>query len=29
VLIDDDRTLMSIGRDGEGQVLWVRVFEKQ
>jgi len=29
VLVDDDRTLMSIGRDGEGQVLWVRVFEKQ
>ena len=29
VLVDDDRTLMSIGRDGEGNVLWVRVFEKQ
>jgi len=29
VLVDDDRTLISIGRDGEGQVLWVRVFEKQ
>ncbi len=28
VLVDDDRTLISIGRDGEGQVLWVRVFEK-
>lgn len=29
VLVDGDRTLMSIGRDGEGNVLWVRVFEKQ
>jgi hypothetical protein len=28
VLVDDDQTLISIGRDGEGQVLWVRVFEK-
>lgn len=29
VLVDDDRTLISIGRDDRGQVLWVRVFEKQ
>jgi hypothetical protein len=29
VLVDDDRTLISIGRDGDGEVLWVRVFEKQ
>jgi hypothetical protein len=29
VLVDDDRTLISIGRSGDGQVLWVRVFEKQ
>jgi hypothetical protein len=29
VLVDEDRTLISIGRDGDGQVLWVRVFEKQ
>ena len=29
VLVDDDRTLVSIGRNAEGQVQWVRVFEKQ
>jgi|AP95_1055475.scaffolds.fasta_scaffold68807_2 hypothetical protein len=29
VLVDDDRTIMSIGRDGDGNILWVRVFEKQ
>ncbi len=29
VLVDDDRTIMSIGRNGEGRVLWVRVFEKK
>lgn len=29
VLADDDRTLISIGRNGDGEVLWVRVFEKQ
>jgi len=29
VLADDDRTIMSIGRDGNGKILWVRVFEKQ
>jgi hypothetical protein len=29
VLVDDDRTLISIGRDGEGEVLWVRVFERR
>jgi hypothetical protein len=29
VLIDDDRTIMSIGRDAAGKVMWVRVFEKR
>jgi hypothetical protein len=29
VLVDDDRTLISIGRDAGGHVQWVRVFEKQ
>ena len=29
VLIDGDRTIMSIGRNGDGEVQWVRVFEKQ
>lgn len=29
VLVDEDRTIMSIGRNADGQVLWVRVFEKQ
>jgi hypothetical protein len=29
VLVDSDRTIMSIGRDAEGKVMWVRVFEKQ
>lgn len=29
VLVDDDRTLLSIGRDAEGKVQWLRVFEKQ
>jgi hypothetical protein len=29
VLVDDDRTLISIGRNEEGVVQWVRVFEKQ
>lgn len=29
VLADDDRTIMSIGRDADGKILWVRVFEKQ
>lgn len=29
VLVDDDRTIMSIGRNGEGRVQWVRVFEKK
>lgn len=29
VLVDDDRTLISIGRNGDGHVQWVRVFEKQ
>ena len=29
VLVDDDRTLISIGRNAEGVVQWVRVFEKQ
>lgn len=28
VLADDDRTIMSIGRNADGEILWVRVFEK-
>lgn len=28
VLADDDRTIISIGRNGDGEILWVRVFEK-
>jgi hypothetical protein len=27
--VDNDRTIMSIGRNGAGVVQWVRVFEKQ
>lgn len=29
VLVDNDRTIMSIGRNGDGEVEWVRVFEKR
>ena len=29
VLVDDDRTLISVGRSAIGEVRWVRVFEKQ
>lgn len=29
VLADDDRTIMSIGRDEDGTIQWVRVFERQ
>ena len=29
VLVDEGRTIMSIGRDGNNKVIWVRVFEKQ
>ncbi len=29
VLVDDDRTLISVGRSETGEVRWVRVFEKQ
>ena len=29
VLVDDDQTLISIGRGATGEVRWVRVFEKQ
>lgn len=29
VLVDNDRTIMSVGRDGDGKILWVRVFEKR
>jgi hypothetical protein len=29
VLVDDDRTIMSIGRNADGEIMWVRVFEKQ
>ena len=28
VLADDDQTIMSIGRSVDGEILWVRVFEK-
>lgn len=29
VLVDNDRTIMSIGRNADGNVMWVRVFEKK
>lgn len=29
VLVDDGKTIMSIGRNAENKVIWVRVFEKQ
>jgi hypothetical protein len=29
VLVDNDRTIMSIGRNADGNVIWVRVFEKK
>ena len=29
VLVDEGRTIMSIGRDANNKVIWVRVFEKQ
>ncbi len=29
VLVDDDNTIMSIGRDSDGTIQWVRVFEKR
>jgi len=29
VLVDDGKTIMSVGRDGNNKVIWVRVFEKQ
>ena len=29
VLVDDDRTIMSIGRNEDGVIQWVRVFEKR
>jgi hypothetical protein len=29
VLVDDGKTIMSIGRDANNKVMWVRVFEKQ
>jgi hypothetical protein len=29
VLVDEGRTIMSIGRDANNKVMWVRVFEKQ
>jgi hypothetical protein len=29
VLVDNDRTILSIGRDADGKIQWVRVFEKQ
>ena len=29
VLVDDGKTIMLIGRDGNNKVIWVRVFEKQ
>lgn len=28
VLVDDDRTILSIGRNADGEIMWVRVFEK-
>lgn len=29
VLVDDGKTIMSVGRNGANKVMWVRVFEKQ
>jgi hypothetical protein len=29
VLVDNDMTIMSVGRNADGEVIWVRVFEKQ
>lgn len=29
VLVDEGKTIMSVGRDGNNKVMWVRVFEKQ
>ena len=29
VLVDDNKTIMSVGRDANNKVIWVRVFEKQ
>jgi hypothetical protein len=29
VLVDDGKTIMSIGRNAANKVIWVRVFEKQ
>jgi len=29
VLVDEGKTIMSIGRDANNKVIWVRVFEKQ
>jgi hypothetical protein len=29
VLVDEGKTIMSIGRNAENKVMWVRVFEKQ
>jgi hypothetical protein len=29
VLVDGGRTILSVGRDGNNKVIWVRVFEKQ
>ena len=29
VLVDEGKTIMSIGRDSNNKVIWVRVFEKQ
>ena len=29
VLVDDNKTIMSVGRDADSKVIWVRVFEKQ
>jgi hypothetical protein len=29
VLVDDGKTIMSVGRDANNKVIWVRVFDKQ
>ena len=29
VLVDEGKTIMSVGRDANNKVIWVRVFEKQ
>ena len=29
ILADNDRTMISVGRDANNKVIWVRVFDKE